>query len=175
MVILGVSSVWNNDKGLSDFIELSRNPDFVVVLVGLQPDQVEILRNEKYYKACNLILICRTQNQQELAMIYSLADVFVNPTYADMFPTVNLEALACSTPVITYRTGGSPEAVDEKTGVVVEQGDIDGLTEAIYRIGKHSLLLEDCRKRAVECYDKDKCYGKYLDLYEKLLKETSCK
>ena len=60
-----MSSVWNNDKGLSDFIELSRNPDFVVILVGLQPDQVETLRSEKY-KACNLILICRTQNQQEL-------------------------------------------------------------------------------------------------------------
>lgn len=172
-VILGVSSVWNNDKGLGDFIELSRNPDFVVVLVGLQPDQVETLRSEKY-KACNLILICRTQNQQELAMIYSLADVFVNPTYADMFPTVNLEALACGTPVITYRTGGSPEAVDEKTGVVVEQGDIDGLTEAIRRMGKKSLSLEDCRKRAVECYDKDKCYRKYLNLYETLLREASC-
>lgn len=100
--------------------------------------------------------------------------MFVNPTYADMFPTVNLEALACGTPVITYRTGDSPEAVNEKTGVVVEQGDIEGLTEAIRRMGKQSLSLEDCRKRAVECYDKDRCYRKYLNLYETLLREASC-
>ena len=88
--------------------------------------------------------ICRTQNQLELAMIYSMADVFVNPTYADMFPTVNLEALACGTPVITYKTGGSPEAVGGKTsnksgktvemyetGAVVENGNLEALVATI--------------------------------------------
>lgn len=107
--------MWSKDKGLDDFIALSRMDDFVVVLVGLRAEQADELRSEKY-KNCNLIPVCLTQNQQELVMMYSMADVFVNPTYADMFPTVNLEALACGTPVITYRTGGSPEAVDEKTG-----------------------------------------------------------
>ena len=142
-----MSSVWNKDKGLDDFLELSRSRDFVVVLVGLKPRQVEMLSSEKY-NDCNIVPICRTQNQHELAMIYSLADVFVNPTYADMFPTVNLEALACGTPVITYRTGGSPEAVDEKTGVVVEQGDVKGLAEAIRKLKKRPLSSVDCRKRA---------------------------
>lgn len=168
IIILGVSSVWSNDKGLADFIELSRNADFIVMLVGLKPQQVEMLRNEKY-KNCNLIPITRTQNQQELAMMYSLADVFVNPTYADMFPTVNLEALACGTPVITYRTGGSPEAIDEKTGVVVEQGDVGELADAIRKMMKHPLSAEDCRKRAEECFDKDKCFDQYISLYEHLL------
>lgn len=73
------------------------------------------------YKDCNLIPIQRTHNQYELAILYSLADIYVNPTYADMFPTVNLESLACETPVITYCTGGSPEAVDEKTGVILSK------------------------------------------------------
>ena len=168
ILILGVSSVWSSDKGLDDFMKLSCNPEFVVVLVGLTPKQVELLRGEKY-SAYNIVPICRTQNQQELAMIYSLADVFVNPTYADMFPTVNIEALACGTPVITYRTGGSPEAVNQKTGIVVEQGDIKGLTKAIYRIKERQLSAKDCRKRAEECFDKDKCFEEYIKLYETIL------
>lgn len=166
ILILGVSSVWSNDKGLADFIQLSRNDDFVVVLVGLKPEQVDKLRSAAY-RDCNLVPICRTQNQQELAMIYSMADVFVNPTYADMFPTVNLEALACGTPVITYQTGGSPEAVDEKSGVVIKQGDVKGLAEAVR--GIKTLSSKDCRERAEECFDKKRCFEKYLKLYNRLI------
>lgn len=121
------------------------------------------------YKDCNLIPIQRTQNQHELSMLYSLADVYVNPTYADMFPTVNLEALACGTPVITYRTGGSPEAVDEKTGLVVKQGDLHALAAAIRQMKESPLSSIDCRKRAEEHFDKDKCFEKYIELYESLI------
>ena len=106
-----MSNVWNNDKGLADLLTLSKNSGNVVVLVGMTESQVKQYSSDEY-KDCNLIPIQRTHNQYELAMLYSLADVFVNPTYADMFPTVNLEALACGTPVITYRTGGSPEAIE---------------------------------------------------------------
>lgn len=168
-IVLGVSNIWSKDKGLDDFIELSRYDDFVVVLVGLKPEQRELLSSEKYHD-CNIVPICRTQNQQELAMAYSLANVFVNPTYADMFPTVNLEALACGTPVITYRTGGSPEAVDERTGLVVEQGDVEGLAEAIRGMREHPLLAEDCRRRTEDCFDKGKCFEEYIELYGKLMK-----
>ena len=93
-MILRVTSVWSNAKGLADFIKLSENEEFQVVLVGVNDEIKKQLPK-------NIIAINRTQNQQELAMLYSMADVFVNPTYADMFPTVNLEALACGTPVIT--------------------------------------------------------------------------
>ena len=90
-------------------------------------------------------------------------------TYLDTFPTVNLEALACGTPVITYRTGGSPEAIDEKTGIVVEQGNVEQMVEAIHHLQNEPLLASDCRKRAVECFDKDKCFEKYIKLYESLI------
>ena len=95
--------------------------------------------------------------------------MFLNPTYSDNFPTTNIEALACGTPVITYRTGGSPEAIDERTGVVVEQGDVDGLAEAIRMMKEKPLSSTDCRKRAEECFDKDMCFEKYVELYEKLI------
>lgn len=168
IVVVGVSSVWQKYKGLDDLIALSHDPHFVVILVGLQPNQVKALQGEDY-RQCNLVPICRTQNQQELAMIYSLADVFVNPTYADMFPTVNLEALACGTPVITYRTGGSPEAVDEKTGMVVEQGNVEALADAILQLKEHPLSSEDCRQRAEQCFNKDRCFEDYVKLYESLM------
>lgn len=147
---------------------LSQDPANVVVLVGMSKSQVEEYSSETY-KEYNLIPIQRTHNQYELAMLYSLADVFVNPTYADMFPTVNLEALACGTPVVTYRTGGSPEAIDDATGVVVPQGDINALADAIKRLKDTPLSREACRQRAEKMFDKNNCFQQYINLYESLL------
>ena len=104
--------------------------------------------------------------------LYSSANVFINPTYADTFPTVNLEALACGTPVVTYRTGGSPEAVDEKTGVVIEQGDVSALSHAIESICKRDKVhyTDVCRERALNYFSKDDRFVDYVHLYEDLLK-----
>ena len=85
--------------------------------------------------------ICRTENVQELAALYSLADVFVNPTYVDNFPTTNIEALACGTPVVTYNAGGSSEAIDENTGILVTKGDKMTLELALIVIAIEYLLL----------------------------------
>ena len=116
-----------------------------------------------------MVFIDSTQNALELAQWYSAASVFVNPTYQDNYPTTNLEALACGTPVITYRTGGSPEAIDERTGIVVEQGDVEGLAEAIMQMKASPLSSADCRKRAEEHFDKDKCFEEYIELYNTLI------
>lgn len=163
--ILAVSSVWYPDKGELDIYKLREmlsEDQFEIIIVGLSAEQHKELPK-------GIIGIQRTQNLQELVQLYSNADVLINPTYADTFPTVNLEALACGTPVITYRTGGSPEAIDEKTGVVIEQGDVDGLVAAIRMMKEKHLSSTDCRKRAEERFDKDKCFEKYLELYEKLI------
>jgi glycosyltransferase involved in cell wall biosynthesis len=94
---------------------------------------------------------------------------FVNPTWEDNFPTTNIEALACGTPVVTYRTGGSPEAIDAATGVVVEQGDVRGLADAISRAA--TFAPDACRARAERLYDKTARFRQYLDLYARLLGE----
>ncbi|EJX08060.1 glycosyltransferase, group 1 family protein [gut metagenome] len=162
--ILAVSNVWHQAKGLYDLYELrKRLPDgYELTMVGLSAEQLKELPE-------GIRGIQRTQHVQELAALYGEADVLVNPTYADTFPTVNLEALACGTPVITYRTGGSPEAVDEKTGIVVPQGDVDALVAAIRQLREHPLSGENCRKRAEEHFDKDLCFQQYIDLYNRLL------
>lgn len=163
--IIAVSSPWYPAKGELDIYKLRSilsDEDFEIIMVGLSANQMKKL-------PAGIRGIQRTQNVTELAKLYSDSDVLINPTYADTFPTVNLEALACGTPVITYRTGGSPEAVDEKTGIVVEQGDIDALADAIRRMKEHPLSSADCRKRAEEHFNKDKCFEKYIELYDKML------
>ena len=161
--VLAVSSVWHKEKGLEDIYELRKllPENYRICMVGLAESQLKDL-------PAGIEGIQRTQNVQELVRLYSQANVLINPTYADTFPTVNLEALACGTPVITYRTGGSPEAISPETGVVVEQGDVAGMSDAIREIcDKGSdYYKEACRKRAEEHFDKDKCFEKYVELYE---------
>ena len=133
-----------------------------MTMVGLSSAQVNNLPRD-------IKGIYRTQNVKELVRLYSESDVLVNPTYADTFPTVNLEALACGTPVITYKTGGSPEAIDQRTGAVVEQGSVEALAEAIRKMKIHPLSSDDCRKRAERHFDKDKCFQKYIELYDNVI------
>lgn len=162
--VLAVSNVWHKRKGLYDIFELRKilPLEYSITIVGLSSKQVESLPN-------GINGIQRTQNIQELVRLYSDSDVFINPTYADTFPTVNLESLACGTPVITYNTGGSPEAIDEKTGVIIPQGDVNALAEAIVQMKKDPLSSVDCRSRAEQCFDKEKCFRQYITLYEELL------
>ena len=163
IVLLGVSSGWSKGKGLEEMIWISKDPIFQVILIGVQDEMVEKLPK-------NLIALRRTESQKQLATYYTMADVFVNPTYNDSFPTVNLEALACGTPVVTYRTGGSPETIDNRTGVVVERGDRESLRGAILSLISRDRegLKCDCRKRAEEHYDQTKCYKGYLNIYKQV-------
>lgn len=69
----------------------------------------------------------RTESAAQLAAIYSVADVFFNPTVEDNYPTVNLEAEACGTPVVTYDTGGCAETIAGRASVAVRGLD-EGLS-----------------------------------------------
>lgn len=123
-IVLGVASVWDERKGLNDFIQLANMLDdgYVVVLVGLTDKQIKQLPKK-------ILGIQRTNSAQELAAIYTAADVFVNPTYEDNYPTVNLEAQACGTPVITYDTGGCKETTKGKG--LCKIGDVHTLSNMI--------------------------------------------
>lgn len=178
--ILAVSNVWPKSKGLADIVKLRGMlpSEYEITVVGLNKKQIESL-------PIGIKGIQRTQNVQELVILYTSSDVLINTTYADTFPTVNLEALSCGTPVITYRTGGSPEAVGGKTsnnfgntvekyetGAVVETGNLEALASTIREFRdtgfkKHHSAA--CRKRAEEFFDKDKCFEKYVELYKGLI------
>lgn len=166
--IIAVSNIWYRNKGEKDIYKLKQmlpEQEYEIVMVGLSAEQVRNL-------PVGIKGIQRTQNIHELAKLYSEADVLINPTYEDNFPTVNIEALACGTPVITYRTGGSPEAVDKNTGAVVEQGDIIALYEKIKEFESVDFKANhtnDCRQRAEQVFDKNKCFMNYIRLFESIL------
>lgn len=107
--------------------------------------------------------------------MYSAADVFVNLTWQDNYPTVNLEAIACGTPVVTYRTGGSIEVITPYTGTVVEQGDLNGVLKAVRMIeskGK-GCYAQPCRNHALAHFRKEERYADYLALYDELIQRTN--
>ena len=161
-VILGVANVWERRKGLEYFVKLSGrlSEEYKVILIGLSKKQIKSLPE-------NIIGLERTSGAEELAEYYSMADVFVNATLEDNFPTTNLEALACGTPVITFNTGGSPESVDESCGQVVPKGDTEALIKAIRQEREAPRQSESCLKRA-ERYEKYDRFREYVDLYHRL-------
>ncbi|MBQ4588436.1 MAG: glycosyltransferase [Bacteroidaceae bacterium] len=164
-IILGLTNIWAERKGLNDIIKLNEIIDhsvFQIVLVGLTTKQIKQIPQ-------SIIGIPRTDSIQDLVKLYSHAGVFINPTWEDNFPTTNLEALACGTPVITYNTGGSPEAINEETGYVVPKGDIDNLYEAIKNVYNGYIDRKDCRNRAVRLYNKEDRFQEYINLYKSLL------
>lgn len=164
-IILGIANNWVDRKGLDSFVELSKRLDknFKIILVGLSEKQKDFIPD-------NIIKIAKTNSIEELTKIYSCADVFVNPTLEDNFPTVNIEALACGTPVITYDTGGSKESIDDKCGIAVEKNNIDELEKAINELKQNNFNSKDCIERANK-YNKKECYMNYIELYDKILNE----
>lgn len=160
-IVLGVASTWDARKGLKDFIALRSHlqADYKIVLIGLSSKQIENLPE-------GIIGIERTENVEELVEWYNKAGVFVNPTYVDNFPTTNIEALACGTPLITYQTGGSPEAIFDTTGVVVPQGSISDLAQAVLSVEKDQDRITACRKNAINLFNAQDRYLDYLNLYQ---------
>jgi len=167
-IILGVANNWEKRKGFEYFIELSKliEPDEAIVMVGLSKNQLKQLPR-------NIIGITRTNNVQELAEIYTCADVFFNPTLEEVMGLTNVEAQACGTPVITFNTGGSIETVDNSTGFIVEKGDLEEAIKMIRRVkteGKDK-YRDSCIKRASKYYNKDDRFQEYIQLYEESYKK----
>ena len=160
-VLLGVAAGWGVRKGLDVFLDLYRRLDknkYQIVLVGTDDAVDRQLPKD-------IISIHKTNNQKELAEIYSAADLFVNPTREENYPTVNMESIACGTPVVTFDTGGSPEILDDKTGGVIPCDDVDALKKEIIRISENKPYNEeDCLERA-KSFDMDKRFRDYVELY----------
>lgn len=162
-IVLGVAR-WDKRKGLDYFIRLSEQlgNEYQVVIVGLTEQQKNILPD-------TIIGIKQTNNIQELVELYSEADVFVNPTLEDNFPTTNIEAMACGTPVITFNTGGSIESIDENTGIIIEKGNFEKLLSAVKKIKNSDFDYEDaCINRVKENFVSENKFLEYIKLYESL-------
>ena len=158
---LAVAAEWDERKGLKYLLQAARilGDDYHFVVIGLEPEQIQRLPE-------GITGLTRTYSTKELAAWYTAADCFVNPTLEDNMPMVNLEALACGTPVVVFETGGCPEAIDSSCGRVIPQGDLTELCNAIVDVCQQD-MGESCLKRA-ELFDSDKGFQAYLALYKEI-------
>lgn len=167
-ILLGVASPFSERKGYADYIKLNEIIDkkvYQIVMVGVNQEQIDELNK------CDIIGIERTFNQIELAELYSLAYCFINMTYEDNFPTVNLEALSCGCPIISYSTGGCVEIINESNGILVEKGDYSSVVKELPNMEKFrknkETIMQDCRdKYSIELMAKS-----YYEIYKTILQK----
>lgn len=166
-LILGVAQVWIARKGLPDLLALARKMKNQAhfVLVGLTKKQLAMLPPE-------VLGLERTNTPQDLAAIYSAADVFVNPSYEETMGLVTAEALACGTPAVVYDQTAVPEVVDSASGVIVPAGNIDQLEKAVTDLLTHPLAKAGILTRAMR-FEKTKQYEQYIKIYEQPCKDVT--
>lgn len=162
-VILGMANKWllAENRESVDYLVSNLPEDAVILLVGCRPDFVNPYPER-------IVTLPYVRNPELLASYYSAADVFVNMTLEDTFPTVNMEALSCGTPVITNISGGSAEVIDSAVGFSVPKRNKEALVNAVIQIYNGTLgkdVSENCRKKIIENFDKNAAYDKYLELY----------
>lgn len=160
--LIAVSFGWDEKKGLDAIIELSKllDDNYEITLVGTDDNVDKILPSR-------IKSIHRTQNQDELIRLYNESDVFINCTREENFPTVNIEAIACGLPVVTFNTGGSPEIIDETCGVVVPKNDVEAMANAIRRMKETPFLKDSCRTRSLN-YERTSKFREYLLIYNEI-------
>lgn len=165
--IILVASIWTKQKGIYELEKLVEliEKDINVVIVG------SMKRNKRITDRCKIIK--RTNSKEELAKLYSSSHLFINLTLEENFPTVNIESLACGTPVLTYNTGGSPEIIDKKTGIIIDKYDINQMAKEINnQYINYTFRTTDCIERSKK-YSKEIMLKKYSDLYKKVLEYES--
>jgi len=159
-IILGVASSWSDRKGLNVFIQLSKILDsaYRVIIAGLTKKQIEKMPK-------NIICIERTNNLRELVEIYSAADVFINPSVEETMGLTTVEAMACGTPVIVSDKTAVPEVVSEKSGLILNDMQINNVVNAIHVVlnGTYDPIINALN------YEKSKQYNEYFNLYNSLL------
>lgn len=165
--VLGVSGVWNKNKGWNDFIKLSSilPKEIRLVLVGLKKEKLQMAID------AGIIGIPQTDDVNELAAIYSGASVFLNLSQEETLGMTTVEAMACGTPVVVYNSTAVPEPVIPGTGIIVNPGDVYGVLSAIRTIIEkgESYYSLACRTHVERNYNKDDCYRDYISLYDNIL------
>lgn len=164
-LIMGMANKWLLDENI-DMLELvSTLPKVSLMIVGCTTEQKKRIK----YINKNIIAIGFINDRVKLAEYYSVADVFINLTHADTLPTVNMESICCGTPVITYDSCGSPELVDDLTGIIVKENDKVGILNAIDFIRKNKNKFRQCSTVGIKKFNKMNCYQRYIEIYEELV------
>ncbi len=159
-IILGVASIWEPRKGLNDFLALAKvlDDDYRIILVGLNKKQKEKLPD-------NMLGILRTEKREELAQLYTRADIFINPSWEETFSLVTVEAMACGTPVIAMRSSAVQELVNEENGVLLDGNSVEEYMKAIRYLESYKLKREVVQS-TVKNYTVDNMTKRIVELYK---------
>lgn len=164
-VILGVASVWSNEKGLGKFIELAKvlPEDMVIVLIGNISRFLDL--------PGGIINVKETHSIKKLVRYYSMADVFVNLSSEESFGKVTAEAIACGTPAIVTDSTANPELIGEKCGYVTKNNTLKDVCECIATVQSKSKAYysENCMEYARKKYAKADRLSDYKKIYDKLI------
>jgi len=167
-IIIGIASKWlhEQNKNTLDYVAKQLDSDSMLLLIGCNEKQINNLPP-------SVVGMSFVTDRDKLAEIYSLGDVFVNVSWEDTFPTVNIESICCGTPVVTYNTGGSPEVIDVNTGYTVPQGDYFELWRKISEVKKKGkeYYVHRCAKTGHMKFNKNDRYEEYIDLYNRIFEK----
>ena len=167
-IILGPASKWLQpmNKSVLNYFSEHMQADEVLLLFGATDCSIPMPENVRLYGY--------TKDREELAALYTCADVFVNTTREDSLSLINVEAQACGTPVVTFDETGPKETVDGECGYAVHVGDSELLYETVKSVriqGKES-FGEFCGVMVAKDYEKELNYSKYISLYNEIMGYT---
>lgn len=167
--ILFAANKWEPRKGLHFIPKIAEllGGSYTFTVIGVDD------RQKKHLEKNGISALKRTANAEELRDIYSQAAVFANPTLEETLSLVNMEAIACGTPVVTFASGGTPETVpNERVGAVVNRGDIGEMAAQIRKFAAldKSETAKICRQTALDNFDAKTAFKKYIELYGSLVK-----
>lgn len=166
IILLGVASSWSRQKGLNQWYCLRDILDskYAIVLIGLSKLQAEGLPT-------GIFAIEKTENQEQLADYYNIADLLINMSQEESFGLVTVEAMACGTPVIVSPFTANPELVNKERGMIVDTTDVEAIRkgiEHIINVGK-SYYKPYCRSFVEKGYTTEVMYCIYHKIYRELL------
>jgi len=167
-IILAAATEWSDRKGLRDYYMLAKmlSKNEYIVLVGIGNDLIENL-------PAGIVGVKRTDSKEDMAKLYSLANVVLSLSYAETFGLTIIESIACGTPVVAYNNTAQPELINSENGLIVETGNVDAVYAAIQQIfaQKKETWSFLCRQSIVNKYDEQKLYKEYLNVFKQVIYE----
>ncbi|WP_214072045.1 glycosyltransferase family 4 protein [Mucilaginibacter sp. dw_454] len=170
IILFGAANINDRRKGISYLVEALK-----ILKQQYQGDQkieIVIFGKNKHFDVSELPFEVHELNlitsQDELADIYSLADVFVTPSLEDNLPNTIMEAMACGTPVVAFNTGGIPEMIDhEQNGYLAAFKDATDMARGLAEVlnGPADELATRARKKVLDNYTNEKVGQQYINLY----------
>lgn len=149
----------------------AKRSDFRLDIAGEGPERKNIEKIIAAGKLAPLVSLLGHRTQREVAGLMKQSAFLVHPSRTETFGCVLAESLATGKPVIAFRTGAIPEIIGPGRGILAEQQDLDGFTDALGRMldGYHSYNPGKLREYAVQNFGHRAVGAEMTAVYEEVL------